>query len=129
VKEPPISPEPPDDKNQPQNQGQNIGGTLAAGGSKPPVSEEPPTNNSENHAQNSDSGGFGDSGGILPTPVETQQGTKANESGSSSSPVESNSIYRLGHSDIFACYNCRQRGDKWFMRKHLCTGGNDKLSL
>jgi site-specific recombinase XerD len=25
---------------------------------------------------------------------------------------ESNSVYRLGHSDIFACHNCRQTGDK-----------------
>jgi hypothetical protein len=64
------------DQNHAENQGQNAGGTLAAGGSKPPVSEEPPTNNSKNHAQDSDSGGFGDSGGILPTPVETQQERK-----------------------------------------------------
>lgn len=32
----------------------------------------------------------------------------------------SNSIYRLGHSDNWACKNCRQRGDKWFMQQHLC---------
>jgi hypothetical protein len=33
------------------------------------------------------------------------------------------SIYRLGHSDIFACHNCKQRGDKWFMINHHCKGG------
>jgi hypothetical protein len=31
-------------------------------------------------------------------------------------------IYRLGHSDIFACDNCKQKGDKWFMEKHFCQG-------
>jgi hypothetical protein len=29
-------------------------------------------------------------------------------------------IYRLGSSDIFACHNCRKRGDKWFMQQHEC---------
>jgi hypothetical protein len=29
-----------------------------------------------------------------------------------------NSIYRLGHSDLFACKNCKVRGDKPFMIKH-----------
>jgi hypothetical protein len=34
------------------------------------------------------------------------------------------SIYRLGHSDLFACKNCKAKGDKWFMMKHLpCCGG------
>jgi hypothetical protein len=35
----------------------------------------------------------------------------------------SENIYRLGHSDIFGCRNCRQRGDRWFMIKHHCKGG------
>jgi hypothetical protein len=34
----------------------------------------------------------------------------------------SNTIYRLGRSDIFACHNCRLRGDKWEMLKHPCKG-------
>jgi hypothetical protein len=34
----------------------------------------------------------------------------------------SKSIYRLGHSDSWACKNCRQKGDKWYMRQHLCRG-------
>jgi hypothetical protein len=29
-------------------------------------------------------------------------------------------IYRLGHSDRFACHNCRIRGDKWDMEQHEC---------
>jgi hypothetical protein len=33
--------------------------------------------------------------------------------------IETSTIYRLGHSDIFACNNCKQRGDKWYMRQHL----------
>jgi integrase len=33
------------------------------------------------------------------------------------------SIYRIyPHSDIWACNNCKQRGDKWFMRQHPCRG-------
>ena len=27
------------------------------------------------------------------------------------------SIYRLGHSDRWACKNCNTKGDKWFMLK------------
>jgi hypothetical protein len=35
-------------------------------------------------------------------------------------------IYRLGHSDLFACKNCNVKGDKWFMLTHpkYCKGGN-----
>jgi hypothetical protein len=29
-------------------------------------------------------------------------------------------IYRLGHTDTFACKNCKQRGDRWFMQIHNC---------
>jgi hypothetical protein len=28
------------------------------------------------------------------------------------------SIYRLGHSDLFACKSCKVKGDKWFMLTH-----------
>jgi hypothetical protein len=28
------------------------------------------------------------------------------------------SIYRLGHSDLFGCRNCKVKGDKPFMMKH-----------
>jgi hypothetical protein len=126
-KEPPLPPEPPIDKNQAQKQVQNAGGTLAPGCSKPPVDEEPPTNNLENQAQKSGIGGTGGSGGILPTLIGGQQKKKANETEndslpSSSSSVESNPIYRLGHSDTWACHNCKQKGDKWFMQKHMCRG-------
>jgi hypothetical protein len=30
------------------------------------------------------------------------------------------SIYRLGHSDKWACKNCNLRDDKWGMIKHSC---------
>ena len=35
-----------------------------------------------------------------------------------------NSIYRLGHSDLFACKNCKVKGDKPFTVKHpqYCRG-------
>jgi hypothetical protein len=102
---------------------------LASGGSKPPIEKEPPTNSSEYHAQNNHSGGSGGNGGILPTQQKGKANETENDSLSSSSSVESNSIYRIGHSDTFACNNCRQKGDKWFMQKHLCTRANGKLSL
>jgi hypothetical protein len=61
--------------------------------------------------------------------IEGQQRKAANaEAGNESNNSlpsysgESNSIYRLGHSDTFACHNCKQKGDKWFMRKHWCRG-------
>jgi hypothetical protein len=34
----------------------------------------------------------------------------------------SKTIYRLGHTDTFACKNCKQRGDRWFMQIHHCKG-------
>jgi hypothetical protein len=117
-KEPPLAPEPPKDQNQAQKRVENPGGTLAPGGSKPPIDIEPPTNNLENQAQNNDFGGTGRNGGILPT----QQKGKDNETENDSLPSSSSPIYRLGHSDIFACHNCRQKGDKWFMQKHICRG-------
>jgi hypothetical protein len=39
-----------------------------------------------------------------------------------SSTIIPKSIYRLGHSDTWACHNCKLRGDKWFMQKHDCKG-------
>jgi rubrerythrin len=32
------------------------------------------------------------------------------------------SIYRIEHSDNWACKSCRQKGDKWFMQQHICRG-------
>ncbi len=39
-----------------------------------------------------------------------------------------NSIYRLGHSDLFGCKNCKVKGDKPFMMKHPqnCKGAVTK---
>lgn len=36
--------------------------------------------------------------------------------------VSGSTIYRLGHSDVFACKNCKQSGDKWYMLTHVCRG-------
>jgi hypothetical protein len=30
-------------------------------------------------------------------------------------------IFRLGRSDTFACHNCKNKGDKWFMQRHNCS--------
>jgi hypothetical protein len=34
--------------------------------------------------------------------------------------VRPSTIYRLGHSDNFACKNCKVRGDKFFIEGHAC---------
>jgi hypothetical protein len=36
--------------------------------------------------------------------------------------TEMNKIYRLGHSDIWACNDCRQKGDIHYMKQHICKG-------
>jgi DNA replicative helicase MCM subunit Mcm2 (Cdc46/Mcm family) len=36
------------------------------------------------------------------------------------SPAIAQNIYRIGHSDTWACHNCKIKGDKWYMRQHLC---------
>ena len=101
-KESPKHPVSPEDPNQAQLQLENSGDIAGNINSiSPGIS--PPTN-SENQAQNSSSGDTGDIGDILHT---------------SSSLLP---IYRLGHSDTFACENCNLKGDIWFMRQHICKG-------
>jgi hypothetical protein len=41
------------------------------------------------------------------------------------------SVYRLGHSDLFACKSCKVKGDKWFMLTHpqYCKTGNQSKQL
>ncbi|HJT46889.1 MAG TPA: hypothetical protein VJ729_01815 [Nitrososphaeraceae archaeon] len=39
---------------------------------------------------------------------------------SSLSTIKQESLYRLGHSDTWACKNCIQKGDTWFMQQHIC---------
>ena len=36
--------------------------------------------------------------------------------------VSKSTILRLGRSDIFGCHNCKQRGDRWYMETHDCSG-------
>jgi hypothetical protein len=45
-----------------------------------------------------------------------------NNDGLTERGVSKSIIYRLGHSDIFACNNCRKTGDKWYMETHDCSG-------
>jgi hypothetical protein len=91
-----------------------VGDISSTGDIIPPANKMPPVENGQNHAQKSDIGDTGGIGGILPTHIEGQQRKAANvEAGNesnNSSPSysgESNSIYRLGHSDTFGCHNCR----------------------
>jgi hypothetical protein len=95
----PVSPE---DPNQAQLQLENSGDIAGYNNSiSPDIS---PAANSQNCAQNCSSSDTGDTGDIIHT-----------------SPPPT-SIHRLGHSDTFACENCNLKGDKWFMRQHICRG-------
>jgi hypothetical protein len=38
-----------------------------------------------------------------------------------SSNIIPESVYRA-YADTWVCHNCNQKGDKWFMQKHLCKG-------
>jgi hypothetical protein len=69
----------------------------------------PSPENGQNRAQNNGGEGSEGSEGIY----RTFTGATTN----SPSP-----IYRLGQSDTFACHNCKQKGDKWFMGQHECSG-------
>ena len=96
----------------------------SSGSSKPPIGEEPPINNLENQAQKSGIGGTGCNGRILPTLIggqERQINGGGNQSTANNNHIFpfSSSIYRLGHSDTFACHNCKQKGDKWLCRNTL----------
>jgi hypothetical protein len=96
--------ESPKSDNQAQNQLKNTGDT--AGDTNTIARQVSPEENSQNQAQNEYSGDTGYTGDILHT----------------SPPAPPTSIHRLGRSDTFACENCNLKGDKWFMRQHICRG-------
>ena len=53
-------------------------------------------------------------------PIASQEPSEPSEP-SANEAVEQqmpNSIYRIGHSDRWACNNCNVKGDKWFMLTH-----------
>ena len=58
------------------------------------------------------------------------QASEDSEGSEDISPIslEHGTIYRLGHSDKFACHNCRKTGDKWFMGQHECSGNGKAKS-
>ena len=101
-----ISPEclvSPKDPNQAQLQLENSGDITGDNNSiSPDIS---PAANSQNRAQNSSFGDSGYTGDIIHT-----------------SPSSPSPIYRLGHSDTFACEDCNLKGDIWFMGQHICRG-------
>ena len=97
----PVSPEDPNQAQiQPENSGDIPGDTNSI---SPDIC---PASNSENQAQSEQSGDTGYTGDIIHT----------------CPPHSSSSIHRLGHSDTFACENCKQKGDIWFMKQHNCKG-------
>lgn len=127
---PPMSTMPPTIENHEGNNVTSTGDISTNGDIMPPANEMPPIQSPENHAQKSEIGGIGGNGGILPPLDEGQQleAGAQNDGLPSSSSGELNSIFRLGHSDIFACHNCRQNGDRWFMQKHLCRKNTSSIS-
>jgi hypothetical protein len=101
----PVSPE---DSNQAQLQLENSG--FIAGYNNSTSPDISPEENAENQAQSEQSGDTGDTGDILHT--------------TSSLP-----IYRLGHSDTFACEYCNLKGDIWFMGQHISPMTTTEIRL
>ena len=61
--------------------------------------------------------------------LETRQVVRSRQEKINQSEPESiisKSIYRLGHSDMWGCEKCKSKGDKWFMRTHICKGASKK---
>jgi hypothetical protein len=52
--------------------------------------------------------------------------TTTNTTIANTAATATTTIYRLGHSDIWACKNCKQKGDKWFMKIHECSGSRNE---
>src|SRR5215207_5465939 len=92
---PPVSPEDPNQAQLPLENTGDIAGDihLTQKQTSPDISPENPVGIC---AQNEQTGDIGHTGDI----------------------VYGSTIYRLGHSDIWACKNCKQTGDKWYMQKH-----------
>ena len=59
-------------------------------------------------------------------PFEGNNVIEEEQSPTAAVAIETSTIYRLGHSDTFACKNCKQKGDRWFMQKHLCSGNSSR---
>ena len=56
-------------------------------------------------------------------PIEIcAQNEQTGDIGHTGDIVYSSTIYRLGHSDTWACKKCKQKDDKWYMQKHNCSG-------
>ena len=61
-------------------------------------------------------------GNSHPRPAVVQSPHLDNENMINSNVINANSTltYRIGRTDIFACQNCKQRGDIWYMQQHTC---------
>jgi hypothetical protein len=71
--------------------------------------------NSGNNGQNTDNKG------VEPSPEPSQPSHPSHKNLEESSNNNNKSIYRLGHSDIWACHNCKIRDDKFGMQNHNCS--------
>jgi hypothetical protein len=81
--------------------------------------------NSDNNGQNTDNKGAERSPGhVEPSDSSGQVLEKSSTTSTTADQTKKipPPIYRLGHSDTWACHDCKQRGDRWFMEKHLCKG-------
>ena len=78
----------------------------------------------QNQAQNNPSVDIIDTGHIIPISSKHSSDNNmtitANEDKIQKQNIEN--IYRIGHTDIFACKNCKNRGDRFFMLVHACSG-------
>jgi hypothetical protein len=58
--------------------------------------------------------------------LSTEQTTEKESTDTSPMVDVSQYIYRVGHTDSWACKNCKLKGDTWFMRDHSCKGQSSK---
>ena len=116
-----ISPDRQNDKNQAQVTSDTSGDiTKYTSGISSEENNISPEKNPQNYAQSDVSGDTGDTGDIIRT---------SKQQPSSNNNTTKSTIYRLGQSDRWACYNCEISADKWFMQKHDCSGSRYKIRV
>jgi hypothetical protein len=81
------------------------------------------TTRSENNDDHESSNDMSGTNGILHKPPENSACSKVPNDKNTTNPKLPPYVYRLGHSDRFACKLCNIRDDKWGMIKHYHPEG------
>jgi len=57
---------------------------------------------------------------ITPEPSQSSQTLSQVDSAANTEDV-TKAIYRIGNTDTWACKNCKQKDDIWYMKQHNCS--------